>query len=98
MDTSQQVYKQLAVLAIDSDTTITEITTTGADAFTLANGATGLIKIIVMTVDGGDATIIPPHLVNGTSITMDDANDSITMVYGANGWVVIALQGATINA
>ena len=84
--------------AIDLDTTITEITTTGADAFTLANGATGQIKIIVMTVDGGDATITPTTFANGTSITMDDANDSITMVYGANGWVVIALQGATINA
>ena len=51
-----------------------------------------------MTVDGGDATITPTTFANGTSITMDDANDSITMVYGANGWVVIALQGATINA
>ena len=83
--------------AIDLDTTITEITTTGADAFTLANGATGQIKIIVMTVDGGDATVTPTTFANGTSITMDDANDSVTMVYGANGWVVIALQGATVN-
>ena len=84
--------------AIDLDTTITEITTTGADAFSLANGATGQIKILVMTVDGGDATVTPTTFANGTSITMDDANDTVTMVYGANGWVVIALQGATINA
>ena len=83
--------------AIDLDTTITEITTTGADAFTLANGVLGQIKIIVMTVDGGDATITPTTFSNGTSITLDDVNDNITMIYGANGWVVTALQGATVN-
>jgi len=83
--------------AVDLDNLITEITTTGADAFTLGNGVTGQMKIIIMTVDGGDATITPTTFSNGTSITLDDVNDNITMVYGANGWVVTALQGATVN-
>ena len=67
--------------------------------FPLANGVTGQMKVLVMTVDGGDATVIPTTFANGTSaITLDDANDSVTMVYGANGWAVLALQGATVNA
>ena len=76
----------------------TEITTTGAQAFTLANGTVGQMKIITMAVDGGDATITPATFANGTSITMDAVNDSVTLIYGANGWVVLASQNITINA
>jgi len=82
--------------AIDLDTTVTEITTTGADAYTLANGVTGQIKVIVMTVDGGDATVTPTTLANGTTITFDAVNDNITLLYGALGWMPIAVQNAVI--
>ena len=82
--------------AINLTTLYTEITTTGADTFTLANGAIGQMKIIVMVVDGGNATITPTTFANGTSITMDAVNDSVTMIYGANGWQVIAAQAIDI--
>ena len=84
--------------AINVTTLFTEITTTGAQAFTLANGTVGQMKIITMAVDGGDATITPATFANGTSITMDAVNDSVTLIYGANGWVVLASQNITINA
>ena len=42
--------------AINLTTLHTEITTTGADAYTLADGTAGQIKTIAMVVDGGDAT------------------------------------------
>ena len=84
--------------AINLTTLFTEITTTGADAFSLANGTVGQIKIITMAVDGGDATITPTTFANGTSITMDAVHDSVTLIYGANGWVVLASQNITINA
>ena len=84
--------------AINLTTLFTEITTTGAQAFTLANGTVGQMKIITMAVDGGDATITPATFANGTSITMDAVNDSVTLIYGANGWVVLASQNITINA
>jgi len=84
--------------AINVTTLFTEITTTGAQAFTLANGTVGQMKIITMAVDGGDATITPTTFANGTSITMDAVNDSVTLIYGANGWVVLASQNITINA
>ena len=76
----------------------TELTTTGADAFSLANGAAGQIKIITLLVEGGTATITPTTFSNGTSITMDAANDSVTMIYGTNGWQIIAAQAITVNA
>jgi hypothetical protein len=84
--------------AINLTTLFTEITTTSADAYSLANGTVGQIKIITMAVHGGDATITPTTFANGTSITMDAVHDSVTLIYGANGWVVLASQNITINA
>ena len=49
-----------------------------------------------MIVDGGDGTLTPTTLANGTTITFNDINDSVTMIYGTNGWQVLALQGAII--
>ena len=84
--------------AINLTTLYTEITTTSGDAYTLANGVIGQMKIIVMVVDGGDATITPTTFANGTRIVMDAVHDSVTLIYGANGWVVLASQNVTINA
>ena len=82
--------------AIDIVNLTTEITTTGADAFTLADGTSGQIKIIILATDGGDATITPTTFANGTTITMDDQHESVMLQYGANGWVVIASQNAVV--
>jgi hypothetical protein len=84
--------------AINLTTLFTELTTTGTDAYSLANGTVGQVKIITMAVDGGNATITPTTFANGTSMTMDAVHDSVTLIYGANGWVVLASQNVTINA
>jgi len=84
--------------AINVTSLHTAITTTGADAYTLANGVVGQIKIISMAVDGGDATITPTTFANGTTITFEDVNDCITMIYTANGWLSIANQGSPVIA
>ena len=83
--------------AINLTTLYTEITTTSGDAYTLANGVIGQMKIIVMVVDGGDATITPTTFANGTRIVMDAVHDSVTLLYGANGWVAIASRNITIS-
>ena len=83
--------------AIDLVTGVTEVTTTAADALTLANGTVGQIKIIVMKVDGGDGTITPTTFAGGTTITMNDAGDSVMLTYATTiGWVIIANNGCTI--
>ena len=83
--------------AINLTTLYTEITTTSGDAYTLANGVIGQMKIIVMVVDGGDATITPTTFANGTRIVMDAVHDSVTLIYGASGWQVIASRDITIS-
>jgi len=83
--------------AIDVVTGVTEVTTTAADALTLANGTVGQIKIIVMKVDGGDGTITPVTFAGGSTITMNDAGDSVMLTYATTiGWVLVANNGCTI--
>ena len=85
--------------AIDTNTLHTELTTTGnPDAYTLANGTLGQIKIITR-VGGvaGDAIITPSSFGSGTSITMGDTADTVTMIYTTIGWVLTAAQNVTIN-
>ena len=82
--------------AVNLTDLITEITTTGADALTLANGSNGQVKIITMVVDGGDATLTPTTLAGGTTVTFNDVGDGVVLVYGAAGWAVVGNNGATI--
>ena len=84
--------------AVDLTNLITELTTTGANALTLADGTTsGQIKIINMIVDGGDGTLTPTTFANGSTITFNDANDTVALLYANTiGWVVIANSGATV--
>jgi len=82
--------------AVDIVNLVTEITTTGADALTLANGSSGQVKIITMIVDGGDGTLTPTTLAGGTTITFNDVGDGVVLVYGTAGWVVVGNNGATI--
>ena len=83
--------------AVNLTDTVTEITSTGTDALTLANGTVGQVKVITMIVDGGDATLTPTTFAGGTTITFNDAGDSVILVYNTTvGWVAVANQGATI--
>ena len=81
--------------AIDLTSGVTFITTTGADAYTLADGVEGQVKIIIMKVDGGNATITPDNLVGWTSIRFDAVIDNVQLLYGSTGWNIIALQNAS---
>ena len=75
--------------AISLTTGVTLITTTGADAYTLADGVEGQIKIISMKVDGGDAIVTPDNLVGYTSVTLNNVKDNFTLLYQSTGWVII---------
>ena len=81
-----------------TDTVTLLITTGSSQAFSLANGVEGQIKIISMVTDGGSGTVTPASFVNGTSITFDDVEDTITLLYQSTGWVVLARQNAVVNA
>ena len=81
--------------AISLTTGVTLITTTGTDAYTLADGTEGQIKIISMKVNGGNATITPDNLVGYTAITFNNVHDNVHLLYQSTGWTIIALQHAT---
>ena len=84
--------------AVDLTNLVTELTTTGANALTLADGTTsGQVKIINMIVDGGDGTLTPVTFANGTTITFDAVAESATLVWNSTiGWIATSVQGATI--
>ena len=81
--------------AISLTDTVTFITTTGTDAYTLADGTEGQLKIIIMKGDGGNGTLTPDNLVGFTAIRFTDVNNSAILMSGSTGWNIIALQQAT---
>ena len=73
------------------------LTTTGANALTLANGANGQILSIVMVADGGDGTLTPTTKTGFTTITFGDVGDSVTLQYFTTlGWMILSNNGATV--
>jgi hypothetical protein len=66
-------------------------TGTDATAPAPANGTVGQFATFVFDIDGGGVAVITPAtLSGGTSVTLTDVGDSVSMVYTATrGWVVI---------
>lgn len=82
--------------AVNVTTGLTKLTTTGADALTLADGADGQMKAIIMIVDGGDGTLTPTNFGNGTTITFNDAGDSCLLMFTNAKWYVVSNNGCTV--
>lgn len=76
----------------------TRITSTGADALTLADGVNGQIKTIVMGTDGGDATLTPTTKTGYSTIVFNDVGDGVTLQFFTTiGWIVVGSFGVTIS-
>ena len=84
--------------AISLTTGVTLITTTGTDAYTLADGTEGQIKIISLKVKVGNATVTPDNFINGTSLLFNNVEDSVILLYQSTGWVLLARQNATVQS
>lgn len=82
--------------AVNITTRVTLLVTTGANALTLADGASGQEKVIVMKTDGGDGTLTPAHLVGGTTLTFNDAGDSVLLCFNGTAWAIVSNNGATL--
>ena len=76
--------------AVNITSLVTLLTTTGADALTLADGTAGQIKLVVMVADGGAGTLTPSNLSNGTTVTFDDVGDSALLVFDGTNWAFVA--------
>lgn len=83
--------------AVDVTNAVTKLVTTGANALTLANGTNGQVKTITMITDGGDGTLTPTTKTGYSTITFNDAGDSVQLQYFTTaGWLCIANNGATL--
>lgn len=71
-------------------------TTAGVSTGTLADGSVGQRMIIKMTVDGGDNVITPANFFDGTTITFDDAGDSIDLIFDGTNWHEVGTPTATV--
>ncbi len=72
--------------AVDIVSAITHLVTNAANALTLADGAEGQHKFIVMKTDGGDGTLTPTNPGNFATITFNDAGDSVQLLFTNGKW------------
>ena len=74
--------------AISTTVLLTNISSAGAETRTLAAPpADGVVKMIKMTVDGGDVTVAATNIDAGTGdLTFDDVNDSIILLSLGGKW------------
>lgn len=74
------------------------LTTTAANALTLANGTNGQLLTIVMVVDGGDGTLTPTTKTGFSTIDFTAVGNSVTLQYFTTlGWMIVANYGATVT-
>lgn len=71
--------------AVPVTAAICEITTTGADALTLADGTEGQALAVVMVSDGGDGTLTPANPANFATLTFDN-KDSASLLFTNGEW------------
>lgn len=90
-----------SAVAIGVTAPLTNITSSGAtigsNSLTLADGVQGQIKIITLIVDGGNVDVTPANFLNGTKWTMEDAGDSMTVIFNGANWQVLANNGCTVS-
>ena len=85
--TTQTLTTAAGAGAIDIVSAITHIVSTGVDALSLANGAEGQWKSIVMKTDGGAATLTPTSPGNFATLTFDDVGDSALLIFTNGKWI-----------
>ncbi|MCK9578704.1 hypothetical protein M0R01_04440 [bacterium] len=82
--------------AVDVVSSITEITTTAADALTLADGTEGQLKFCIMLSDGGEGTLTPANPGGFATIKFNDVGDSCLLMFTNSKWYVISNNGCTV--
>lgn len=83
--------------AVPLTSSVVRLTTTGADALTLATGVNGQLLTIIMIVDGGDGTLTPVATTGFTTVTFNDVGDAVVLQYfTTQGWMIVSNYGATV--
>jgi|ETNmetMinimDraft_30_1059905.scaffolds.fasta_scaffold141110_1 hypothetical protein len=91
--TPQAITGSTGTVVMNITSAVTTMASTGAYTATLANGVQGQIKIVVMITDGGDITLTPATMNDGTTLTFADAGDAAILMWLSTGWQVIGAWG-----
>lgn len=70
-----------------------DVTSTGADATTLADGVVGQLLNVILIVDGGTMTMTPANALGYSTIAFADAGDSVQLEFKSGGWALIGQGG-----
>jgi len=83
--------------AISLTSYLTDWTTTGANAGTLANGViAGQLKEVRMVTDGGDGTLTPATPTGFATVTFNDVNDVCLFMWTGSAWRILKNTGCTV--
>jgi len=85
--------------AVNVTSYFTAWTTTAAQAGTLANGTfVGQKKLIQLAVDGGDGTLTPANLADGTTIVFSNVGDQVLLLWDGTEWNVVERRNVATGA
>lgn len=94
-DVAQEVVSAPGAIGLEAKTTLLEVD--GTDAFTLADGTAGQVKVIVCTVAANTpaGTLTPANFGNGTSILFNAVGETVTLEFRSGNWWITSVDGAT---
>ena len=85
--------------AIDVTTPISFISVTGTQAYTLAAGSAGQLKILICTATSGTPVGVITPVASASdgynTITFNVVGENATLIYANSGWNVLSCSGST---
>ena len=88
-----------ASVALPVTAFVTNTDNSGNNAVTLANGTTGMIKILYTkteTTSGQTTVVTPANFANGATMTFDAVGDSAVIYFNGSNWVFLAGNGVAL--
>lgn len=83
--------------AVPLTSSTVRLTTTGANALTLAAGTNGQLLTIITVVAAGTATLTPVAVTGFATIAFSAVGHAVTLQYfTTQGWMIVSNYGATV--
>jgi hypothetical protein len=90
-----QTLTGVGLVSLTTNTTLL-VTTANNDAVSLANGAEGQYKEVIMKTNGGNGILIPATRNGYATITFTAVGQSCTLKFQDGKWNIISVFGATV--
>lgn len=95
-DSNRQDISAAADVSLTEKTSLFSVT--GTVAYGLPDGVEGQVKVLVCVAAAStpDGVVTPDNFGNGSTITLDAAGETISLIFSNATWWMTALDGATI--